>query len=225
MPSSLLHFAAWWLLLAALPLIWAVRAHSPMRRDERVFRLMLIVSPLLMAAIWLHGLAFEPARNWAQAEPLLFFAVWFRPHAATFYAEHAPVLLAVAAPVIVIAGWLAYRGTRLIDYAWNRRTAAISFALQIAGWLLLRPLAAVLVEIGDAARTQAVAAALAANTSELVLALVPPLPVIAVALMFSRLSIEAAARRSPGRSSSRPHAARSEAALRATPRRAEPRRA
>jgi hypothetical protein len=197
MPSSILHFVAWWSLLAALPLFWALRAHTPMRRDERVFRLMLVASPLMLAAIWLHGVLIDPPNHWARAEAHHFFAVWFRPREAAFYVDHAHWLLAVAAPVVVIALLLTYRGTRLVEHAWNRRTAAIAFGLQVAGWLLLRPLAGVLVEVGEALRWRAPAAVLSAEAQDIAVAVCIPLPVIAIAFMFARLSVEAAARRNP----------------------------
>jgi hypothetical protein len=170
-----------------------------MRRDERVFRLMLFVSPLLFLATWLHGLLFAPPSHWAQTEPQHFIAVWFRTHPAAFYFDYARELLALSIPVVLVTSWLLYRGARLADHAWNRRTAAIGFALQVAGWLLLRPLAAALLDVAVALRTHALGAALAAEAQALAIPLCAAAPVLGIAFMFARLSIEANARKKPRR--------------------------
>jgi len=165
MPSYIWHFVAWWIVLAALPLSWALRAHSPMRRDERVYRLTFLASPLLLGAAWLHGLLLD---------------AWFRPHAMAFYEEQQTKLLTLGSIGLSISLVLAYGGYKAIEHAWNRRTAAISYGLQICAWLLLRTVAAVGVKLDS-------------NVDWLSLsAMMAPLPVIVViAYLFARQSVEA----------------------------------
>src|SRR5690242_15623998 len=144
MPSSVWYFVAWWLLLAGCPLVWAVRAHSTMRRDERMYQLAFVVAPVLLGLIWLHGLLFAPLSTRAPVAALDVFASSLRLHELSFYVRFRDQLLVLALPGVLTATLFAYRGAKVMQYAWNRRTAAISYALQIGAWLLLRHLAELL---------------------------------------------------------------------------------
>jgi hypothetical protein len=191
MPPSIWHFVAWWMLLAAFPLAWALRAHSPMRRDERVYRLTFVVAPILLGVIWVHGLLFAPPENWARSDALNFFAFWFRPHELSFYPQHQQQLLAFAAPGVLMATLLTFRGARSIAYAWNRRTAAISYGLQIGAWLLMRRLAEVLIEVGESFDARTMVATAASEAPSIALAALMPLPFLIVGYLFARQSVEA----------------------------------
>jgi hypothetical protein len=179
------------MVLAAFPLAWALRAHSPMRRDERVYRLTFVVAPVLLGVIWLHGLLFNPPDNWVRSDAFNFFAFWFRPHELSFYAQHQQQLLAFAAPGVLMAALLTYRGAKSIEYAWNRRTAAISYGLQVGAWLLLRQLPDALIELGERVDWRSIVAAAWADALSLALAIIIPLPVVAIAYLFERQSVEA----------------------------------
>lgn len=188
--SQLLHFAAWWTLFAALPLLWALRADSTMRRDERVYRLTFFFAPVMLGLIWLHGLVFEvPAMGKAQG--LEAIALWFRPHAIDFYRAHHVELLAIAAPGVLLSLVLVYRGSRVIEHAWNRRTAAISFGLVMCAWLLLHSLPKALFELARGAEIRSLAALGSADMQSLVLALVLGLPAALLAYLFARQAVEA----------------------------------
>lgn len=191
MPPSIWHFVAWWMLLAAFPLAWAFRADSPMRRDERVYRLAFVVAPILLGVIWVHGLLFDPPDNWARSDALNFFGFWFRPHELSFYPQHQTQLLAFAAPGVLMAAILAYRGARSIEFAWNRRTAAISYGLQIGAWLLIRRLAEVLIQVGESFDVRTMVAEAASDAPGIALAALLPLPFVIVAYLFARQSVEA----------------------------------
>lgn len=191
MPPHIWHFVAWWMVLAAFPLVWALRADSPMRRDERVYRLTFVVAPVLLGVIWLHGLLFNPPDNWARSDALNFFTFWFRPHELSFYAQHQQQLLAFAAPGVLMAALLTYRGARSIEYAWNARTAGISYGLQVGAWLLLRQLPDALIELGERVDWRSIVAAAWADALSLALAVLIPLPLIAIAYLFARQSVEA----------------------------------
>jgi len=191
MPPHIWHFGAWWMVLAAFPLAWALRTDSQMRRDERVYRLTFVVGPVLLGVIWLHGLLFNPPDNWARSDALNFFGFWFRPHALSFYTQHQQQLLAFAAPGVLMAALLTWRGTRAIEYAWNRRTAAISYGLQVGAWLLLRQLPDALIELGERVDWRSIVAAAWADALSLALAVLIPLPLIAIAYLFGRQSVEA----------------------------------
>jgi hypothetical protein len=191
MPPAIWHFVAWWMLLAAFPLAWAFRADSPMRRDERVYRLTFVVAPILLGVIWLHGLLFDPPDNWVRSDALNFLGFWFRPHELSFYPQHQTALLAFAAPGVLVAALLAWRGARSIEYAWNRRTAAISYGLQIGAWLLMRRLAEVLIEVGESFDWRTSVAAAANDAPSIALAVLMPLPLVLIAYLFARQSVEA----------------------------------
>ena len=191
MPPYIWHFAAWWMLLAALPLVWALRAHSPMRRDERMYRLTFVVAPLILAAVWLHGLLFDPPSNWARSHVLDFFGFWFRSHDLAFYPQHQTQLLALAAPGVLASALLTWRGVKSIEHAWNRRTAAISYGLQVGAWLLLRHLAEVLLALSEGVSLPSLSQALLSGALKITLAVIVPLPLIVVAFMFARQSVEA----------------------------------
>lgn len=191
MPPYIWHFVAWWMLLAAFPLAWAFRADSPMRRDERVYRLAFVVAPILLGVIWLHGLLFDPPHNWARSDALNFLGFWFRPHELAFYPQHQTQLLAFAAPGVLMAALLTWRGARSIEYAWNQRTAAISYGLQIGAWLLVHRMAEVLIEVGESFDLRTMVAEAASEAPSIALAVVLPLPFVIVAYLFARQSIEA----------------------------------
>jgi hypothetical protein len=191
MPPYIWHFFAWWMLLAAIPLTWALRADSQMRRDERVYRLTFVVSPILLGVIWLHGLLFVPPGDWARSDALNFLGFWFRPHELAFYPQHRAQLLAFAAPGVLMAALLAWRGSRSIEYAWNRRTAMISYGLQIGAWLLVGRLAAVLMEVGKSFDWRTSLAAAESDAPSIAIALALPLPLAIVAYLFARQSVEA----------------------------------
>jgi hypothetical protein len=191
MPPHIWHFSAWWMVLAAFPLAWALRADSQMRRDERVYRLTFVVGPVLLGVIWLHGLLFNPPDNWARSDALNFFGFWFRPHDLSFYVQHQQQLVAFAAPGVLMAALLTWRGARAIEYAWNRRTAAISYGLQVGAWLLLRQLPDALIELGERVDWRSIVAAAWADALSLALAVLIPLPLIAFAYLFERQSVEA----------------------------------
>lgn len=162
-----------------------------MRRDERVYRLTFVVAPILLGVIWLHGLLFNPPDNWERSDALNFFGFWFRAHELSFYAQHQQQLLAFAAPGVLMAAVLAYRGVKSIELAWNRRTAAISYGLQVGAWLLLRHLPDTLIELGERFDWRSMVAAAAAQAPSLALAVLLPLPVVAIAFLFARQSVEA----------------------------------
>jgi hypothetical protein len=191
MPPFIWHFAAWWMLLAVFPMAWALRAHSAMHRDERIYRLTFVVAPILLGVIWLHGIVFDPPSNWARSDALNFFGFWFQTHDIAFYQQHQTQLLAFAAPGVLMSAILTYRGARALQHAWNRRTAAISYGLQIGAWLLLRHLAAVLVELGEGASLATLGAALWSEAFSILAAICLPLPLIIIAYMFARQSLEA----------------------------------
>jgi hypothetical protein len=191
LPPHLLHFAAWWTLLALAPLLWALRRDSAMRRDERVYRLTFIYAPMMLGLVWLHGLLFDVPQNLGDARGLEAVALWFRPHALPFYSEHRNELLAIAAPGVLTALVLAYRGSKAIEHAWNRRTAAISFGLLICAWLLLRRLPQALLELAQDSSLRSLPAIASADIQGLLLALVVPLAVAAVAYVFARQAVEA----------------------------------
>jgi len=191
MPPQIWHFFAWWMVLAAFPLAWALHEHSPMRRDERVYRLTFVVAPILLGVIWLHGLLFDPPENWSRSDAASFFTFWFRTHELSFYPQHQTQLLAFAAPGVLMAALLAYRGARSIEYAWNRRTAAISYGLQIGAWLLMRRLAEVLIEVGESFDWRTMVRAAASDVPSIALAVIMPLPLVIVAYLFARQSVEA----------------------------------
>jgi hypothetical protein len=186
-PLQLYALFALWIVLALVPLLWALRAHSPMCRDERVFRLTFVVSPLLLGALWLHGVLFDAPSDWTAASSL---AAWLRPHAPEFYRAHASQLIAIAAPGVALAAVLAYRGARSLDFAWNRRTAAISYALQISAWLLLQRLAAALVDLTSIVDWPTHTRELASHALPLALAILIPLPIATLAFMFARQALE-----------------------------------
>lgn len=190
MPPHIWHFGAWWMVLAVFPLAWALRTDSPMRRDERVYRLTFVVAPILLGVIWLHGLLFNPPDNWARSDAFNFLGFWFRPHELSFYAQHRDQLIAFAAPGVLMAALLAYRGAKSIEYAWNRRTAAISYGLQVGAWLLLRQLPDTLLGLGERFDWRSMVAAAASQTSSLVLAVLIPLPLVVIAYLFARQSVE-----------------------------------
>lgn len=191
MPPQIWHFFAWWMVLAAFPLAWALRGDSKMHRDERVFRLTFVVAPILLGLIWLHGVLFAPPDNWARSDAASFFTFWFRPHELSFYPTHQAQLLAIAAPGVLMAAVLVWRGARSIEYAWNGRTAAISYGLQIGAWLLLRRLAEVLVDVGESFDWRTIVATAWAEALHIALAVLVPLPFIIVAHLFARQSVEA----------------------------------
>lgn len=195
MPTDLIQLFAWWLLLALAPIVWALSAHSPMRRDERMFRLTFIAAPLVLAMVWLHGVLLDPPPNWERADALRSFLLLFRPHDAAFYSTQLGFLLGAAAPGVLAAAWMVYRGSKCIHWAWNRRTAAISYALQVAGFLLLRHLAGLSLDLAESARWRPLGAVLVEEADRIALAVCVPLPFIIVGLMFARLSVEARARR------------------------------
>jgi len=130
-----------------------------------VYRLTFLVSPLLLGAAWLHGLLLDE---------------WFRPHAVAFYEEQQTKLLTLGSIGLSISLVLVYRGYRAIKHAWNRRTAAISYGLQVCAWLLLRQVAAVGVKLDNDINWLSLGAMLT------------PLPIIlVVAYLFARQSVEA----------------------------------
>lgn len=191
MPPYIWHFATWWMLLAVVPVIWALRAHDAMHRDERMYRLTFVVAPILLGVIWLHGLLFDPPSNWAGSQPLNFVGFWFRPHELAFYQQHQTELLALAAPGVLMAAILVYRGSKALDHAWNRRTAAISYGLQISAWLLLRHLPEVLLELGGGVSLATLGSTLWAEALHIAAAVAVPLPLIIIAYLFARQSVEA----------------------------------
>jgi hypothetical protein len=162
-----------------------------MRRDERMYRLTFIVSPIMLGAIWLHGVLFDPPSDWAHADALSFFTFWFRTHDLAFYTHQPAQLLALAAPGVLAAGILAYRGAKSIEYAWNRRTAAISYGLQIGAWLSLRHLAEMLVELGEGLSFPSLGYVLWSEALRIAVAVCIPLPLIVIAFLFARQSVEA----------------------------------
>lgn len=191
MPPYIWHLVAWWMLLAVFPLVWALRAHSALRRDERMYQLAFVVSPVLLGVIWLHGLLFVPPDNWAPHDAINVLAFWFRPHELPFYVHYRNQLLVLAVPGVATASFLAYRGAKVMQYAWNRRTAAISYVLQVGAWLLLRHLAELLIGLGDALTLRSFGWALWIEATRIAIAVCVPLPLIIIAFMFKRQSLEA----------------------------------
>jgi hypothetical protein len=191
MPPHLLHFAAWWTLLALVPLLWALRRDSAMRRDERVYRLTFIYAPMMLGLVWLHGLLFDVPQNLGDARGVEAVALWFRPHALTFYSEHRNELLAIAAPGVLTALVLAYRGSKAIEHAWNRRTAAISFGLLMCAWLLLRRLPQALLELAQDSGLRSLPSLASIDVQSVALAVCLPLPIALLAYMFARQAVEA----------------------------------
>jgi len=190
MPPQILHFAAWWTLLALVPLCWALRKDSALRRDERVYRLTFIVAPLMLGLIWLHGLLFD-VEGVGGSRGLEAIALWFRPHALSFYRERHVELIAIAAPGVLMSLVLAYRGSKAIEHAWNRRTAAISFGLLMCAWLLLHRLPHALLELAQATGFRSLPALANADIQSIALALLLPLPAALLAYMFARQAVEA----------------------------------
>lgn len=196
MPTYLLHLLVWWSLLAGLPLLWASRASSSMQRDDRVFRLAFLAAPVLFGFVWLHGVLLNSPSHWSKANPLHFFTLSFQPHDGAFYTQQQAWLLALAAFGVAVSALLTYIGVKSIEYAWNRRTAAISYALQICAWLLLRHLAEVLAELNfsDSLASASLLDLLASQGSRIAIAICVPLPFLAMAFMFARQSVERRAR-------------------------------
>lgn len=173
----LYQLIAWWVVLTAVPLAWALSAHSALRRDERVYRLTFFVAPLLLGLLWLHGLIFDRPERLAGASTLELLTSTFQPRDPAFFAAHSEQLLLLAAPGVLVAIVFMVRGVRSIEHAWNRRTAAISYGLQVCAWLLLRELAEALVELR--------------GLTTVIAALCVPLPALVLAILFGRQSVEA----------------------------------
>jgi hypothetical protein len=176
-PQPILIFLALWTALAAAPLLWAGSAHSALRRDERVYRLTFVAAPLLLGVLWLHGVVFETG-------------AWLMPREPALFRERAFELVAIAVPGVLVASVLVYRGVKAIDLAWNRRTAAISYGLQVFAWLLVRRVPASLVDFARTFEARFPAPVVTLHAESLALAAVLPLPVIAIAFLFARQALE-----------------------------------
>lgn len=79
MSRDVVSLLVWWLLLGLGPPLLVRR--SALRHGERVYaRLFAWGAPIVVAAIWTHGVLFDPPNNWLLLDEQGLFAFWFKSH-------------------------------------------------------------------------------------------------------------------------------------------------
>lgn len=166
------HFFIWLVALGAVPvlLLWVAARRLPL--DRPLAQLNLWAGPALLAAVWLHGVLFDPPNNWAvlrdgsmtsyapdgtvlsSSRGMTFLEFWFKRFRDIDWSpERRRAALWLAAPAMVclaVALLRAWRARRQYRFATGETRGALGYLSWVVAALLLHHIPDVMMDVPDA---------------------------------------------------------------------------